>query len=542
MSSKQQHKWLFLFRYKKILISTLIAFVFIFICLKGLEWWIETNFQSALNDDPSRAYNITYKQLDVNTFFNGIQLDNVEISPLNLNNQTSINAKLNYARLEGLNLYGLLFQKELSINSITFIQPKFEINLTSDSLQKESRRSVQSMFSDVLKRADITDFSLIDGSVLLIESNSKSTKGSMKNITIHARKINTDALKFSNIIPFEMDNLTMRFDSLYFNLNEFSNIKMSHFYYQLKEKKATLKGISFENSLDWLEASQRIPYQKDIMQFTAKEISIHQFETSSEFYSHLDIVAQKLTIDQFDLQIGKNKNRPPPATKVKPTFQEMVKAIPFKMEVDTICFLNSSLAYSELGIGKNQHGTIAIQNMNGFVYGITNILEKQNDFNQITAELKGKLMGQANIDFKLNIPYQSNIFSTSIEAKSIELSKFNKIIEPLANLDIESGIANRLHFKMNYNGHQSDNQLILDYEQLHIKIVDQQKAKKNKLLNFIFQGAFKEKNLPNEKKYVIAEYTTERNIHRSIFNYIVQSLIQGAKRIIPRKIIQSQLL
>ncbi|GGE21923.1 hypothetical protein [Psychroflexus salis] len=84
--------------------------------------------------------------------------------------------------------------------------------------------------------------------------------------------------------------------------------------------------------------------------------------------------------------------------------------------------------------------------------------------------------------------------------------------------------------------------MILDYKNLHLKIVNEHKAKKNKLLSFILQGAIEENNLPHEKKYVVVEYTTERNNHRSIFNYIIQSLIQGAKRIIPKKIIQSQLL
>ncbi|WP_188407089.1 hypothetical protein [Psychroflexus salis] len=453
MSLKQQHKSFIFLKFKKIVSSIIIGFVLIFMCVKGLEWWIETNFQSTLNADPKRAYNITYKELDLSTFFNGIQLENVEVIPLDLHNQTSINAILNNAHLEGLNLYGLLFEKRLSINSITFIQPKFKISLSPDRVQKESRRSIQSMFSDVLTRVDITNFNLIDGSVLLSESNSNSTIGSISNINIKASKINTNSLKFSNIIPFEMDNLTISFDSLHFSLNEFSNIHVSHFHYQLKEKEASLKGISFENSLDWLKVSQDIPYQKDIMQFGAKEISIHQFETSSEFYSHLDLVAQKVSIDQFDLQIGKNKNRPPPPIKIKPTFQEMLKLIPFKMKVDTINILNSSLAYSELGAGKNQYGTIDIQKMNGFVYGVTNMLEKQNNFEQMFAELKGKLMGQADIGFKLNIPYQSNNFSATIEAKAIELSKLNNIIEPLVHLEIDSGKANRIHYTMNYNGY-----------------------------------------------------------------------------------------
>lgn len=69
---------------KKITIRVLVVLGILFLIMKGLEWRIESKFQDRINSNPERAYNITYSDFDLDTFFKGVTLDEVRIEPLNL--------------------------------------------------------------------------------------------------------------------------------------------------------------------------------------------------------------------------------------------------------------------------------------------------------------------------------------------------------------------------------------------------------------------------------------------------------------------------
>ena len=45
----------------------------------------------------------------------------------------------------------------------------------------------------------------------------------------------------------------------------------------------------------------------------------------------------------------------------------------------------------------------------------------------------------------------------------------------------------------------------------------------------------RDQNLPSDKKYRTASYTSKRNIYRSPFQYIVSGVFDGVKEIVPAK-------
>jgi len=62
---------------KKIFIRILIVLGLLFLLLKGIEVILESNFQAKINANPDRAYDITYEDFDLHTFFKGVTLDNL---------------------------------------------------------------------------------------------------------------------------------------------------------------------------------------------------------------------------------------------------------------------------------------------------------------------------------------------------------------------------------------------------------------------------------------------------------------------------------
>ena len=355
-----------------------------------------------------------------------------------------------------------------------------------------------------------------------------------------ATEIETDSLKFKNLIPFQVGNLNIDIYSATFKPNDYTDISLGRFHYNLTDKEILLNDISLGYSIDWVEVSKRAGVQTDIIELNVKEIGIHQLEPSSNFYTQLDIEAQKVSIDELNIKLQRNKNIPRPNDLAKPMFQGIINAIPMAVLIDSILISNSSVTYSELGVEKSKSGSIKIQDINGNITGVTNMSEQQKDIDQLIAKIDASLVGRE-INIALNIPYTSEMFSLAVDVGAMEMKNLNPTLKPLAGMEIVTGQMSRIQFHMNAGPIQSQNKLVFDYSDLHVKMINQNnkgESKKKALLSAIANGAIRPNNLSGQKTYLIAEYQSERNIYRSPINYIIQGLIQGFTRIVPGTFLQ----
>lgn len=524
---------------KKIFIKLIIVLGVLFILLKGVEWWLEHNFNARINSNPDRAYNIEYDDFDLHTFLKGITLDKVRIRPLNpIKGGTIIIGDVDYATLNGLVWVDLLIGKTLNIREIAFEQPVFEITLRTDTVKKSSGSGLQDMFGDILSRGDLQNFSIKNGSMILKEPESGKIKGQVSKVNIEAKELETDSLKITNLIPFKLGGLIIKIEDVKFDINEYTHFNLGSLSYNLKEKQISLKDLSLGYSIDWVTVSEKIGFQNDVIELSVKELSIHELEPSNNFYSYLDILARKILIDSLDIKLQRNKNLSRPADAVKPMFNGMISSIPIPVEVDSIQILNSTLTYSELAAKKDESGSISLKNINGVIRGFTNISTKQQSKKKLEALLTSSLNGFAGIDIDLTVPYNKEAFQLSVAMGQMELNKFNPMLLPLAGVEIESGALKKLNYTMNAGPNQSQNSLIFDYNNLHVKLTKEKenhKHKKRAIISMIAEAAVKNDNCPEDKHYLTATYQTERNIYRSPVNYIIQGLIQGVVRIVPGK-------
>ncbi len=526
---------------KKISIRVLIVLGILFLIMKGLEWTIESKFQDMINSNPGRAYNITYSDFDLDLFFTGVTLDAVRIEPLNPGNGALITGQVHYATINGIVWSDLLFGKKLNLDEIAFEQPLFEVTLSADTTQNTSGKGLQLMFGDIISRADLNTFRIQNGSIVLRDSVSQDVKGQVKRLSILATEIETDSLKFKNLIPFQVGNLNVDIDSVTFKPNDYTDISLGRFHYNLMDKEILLNNISLGYSIDWVEVSKRAGVQNDIIELNVKEIGIHQIEHSSDFYTQLDIVAQKVSVDELNIKLQRNKNIPRPPDVVKPMFQGIIKAIPMEILIDSIQISNSSVTYGELGVNKSESGSFEIQEINGNITGVTNMPKEQINKGQLDAKISASLKGKAGINIDLNVPYDKETFSMALDVGEMDMTSLNPTLKPLAGVELVSGQMSRIQFHMSAGPVQSHNKLVFDYSNLHVKMItdnSKHKDKKKVLLSAIANGAIRPNNLPGQKKYLVAEYQSERNSYRSPINYILQGLIHGFTRIVPGKVAQ----
>ncbi len=295
---------------------------------------------------------------------------------------------MDYATIKGLKWIELLFSKRLDLKEIAFKNPHFEVSLSADSTKKASGKGIQSLFGDILSRANVKQFSLIDGSVEIKERATGSLKGSIKHLNVDAREIVTDSIHWKHIIPFELGDLKITIDSVKVNLNDYTSISLAKLKYDLKKQEIILKDMALSYNIDWVEVSEKLGFQNDIIELKLNKLAIHNLEPSSEFYTSLDISASKISIDSLDIRLSRNKNIPRPPDEKKPMFKGMIEGVPLALKLDSLQISNSSLTYSELGVKKHESGAIKISAINGLVSNLTNIPEIQKKWNQMNASLK----------------------------------------------------------------------------------------------------------------------------------------------------------
>ena len=527
---------------KKIGVRVLIVLGILFFIMKALEWNIESKFQARLNSNPDRTYNITYSDFDLDTFFKGVTLDEVSIEPLNPGKGTVITGHVDYATINGIIWREFLFGKKLNLNEIAFEQPLFEVTLSKDTTKRTSGKGLQLLFGDILSRADLKRFSIQNGSIILRDPDSKDIKGQVKRINILATEIETDSLKFKHLIPFQVGNLNVDIDSATFKPNDYTDISLGSLHYNLMDKEILLSDISLGYSIDWVEVSKREGVQNDIIELNVNEIGIHKLEPSSNFYTQLDIEAQKVSIDELNIKLQRNKNIPRPPDIVKPVFQGMINSIPMEVLIDSIQISNSSVTYGELEALKSESGSLKIQEINGTINGITNMPKEQMNKGQLDATISASLIGKAGINIELNVPYDKETFSLAVDVGAMDLTSLNPTLKPMAGVEMVTGQMSRIQLHMNAGAVQSQNKLVFDYSNLHVKMTSEKskdKSKKKVLLSAIANTAIRANNMPDQHNYLIAEYQSKRNIYRSPINYIVQGLIHGFTRIVPGKAVQN---
>jgi len=112
----------------------------------------------------------------------------------------------------------------------------------------------------------------------------------------------------------------------------------------------------------------------------------------------------------------------------------------------------------------------------------------------------------------------------------MSFDKLNPILKSAADVEVESGYMNNLIFNFNYTDRVSRGKLEVDYEDLHILVLDKNKSTTNEFKTLLV-NAFVKTNMNKDKSPVhkTAEINIERDRNRFIFNVWTKSVLDGLK-------------
>ena len=518
-----------------IVLGSLLVLLFSFFLIA--EWWVERIFNEVMNKKPDRVYNVTYADLDLHTFLKGVTLESAQIIPINASDSgTVLRGTVSHIELSGIQWRHFFFSKKANVREMVFINPDFQITLgpvkESKDKQHSSTKGLQSLFGDILSRGEIHNFRLVNGSAEARRDSVLMAK--VTNLTISAEEIVTDSIQAKSLIPFKVGSFTASVDSSILQLNEYTILRSGYFGYRADQSQLELNNISMSFTDDRMQVSQRLGKQVDLIEAKVKSLMIKGLDATSNV-SDLDIRAQSMLIDEFEMSDFRDKNQQRPLDSEKPMFSGMVKSIPISLKVDSIHISDSDIYYSELGENREAAGTLHFADIDGTISTFTTIPEFQDSLRSFAIDITTKLNDQASMAMNLEVPYDSERFRMNTSIGGFKLGALNATLRDLVGVEVTSGNIHKINIKMDAVETASSNVLVMDYDSLGLAVVaDYHKDYKVKpLISTIANGAIRKTNLPDHKHYHVAEYQSYRNIYRGPFNFMWATVKEGMMILVP---------
>jgi hypothetical protein len=453
---------------------------------------------------------------------------------------TGLTAKVKLAELRGMVWYELFMNRRLIISEIIFENPAFELIVEQDtSKRKAASTSVQSLFGDILARASLSDFRLENGSFRLFRKSDEELEevASIKSLNFFADGIITDSVQWNYPIPFKMEAFYSTISGIHTRFGNNQVLDLGKLTFNSKEKQFSLDNVSMKYEKSWKEVAREMGVQKDMSEFELGRLESNKIDALSSFLGEkLDIRANSIVVSDLDFRDHRDKNIPRPPDKEKPMFEGMIASIPISLEIDSIMIKDSRISYEEIPKGSSSGGVIQFDRVFGTVYNVTTIPEFKADYNQFEADIIARLNGTGKIKLRLEVPYSKESFRAYAEVNEFDMTKMSATLVPMAGVRIISGDLINMDLSMNASRTLSSNVLVMDYENLHVEILDSEKHKEKKgLLSSVANLAIRQNNHPDDNNYVITEYSTERNIYRGPFKLIFSSMKDGIMQIVPSK-------
>lgn len=522
---------------KKIIIGLLVLFLLGFGAILYMEKWLSDNLPSIVNQNENRNYDILFEDVDIRIFGGSIDFQNITIVPLNDSLPTTVNGSVRKIRMSGVKIMELVFDKRVNITELRLEEPAFRlIRKDINSKPAESSKAFQDLFRDIVSRGLIKNFVLEDGSAeLYIQKDTLVRFGQFTDLNILAEGLKTDSAMVTNTVPFQVDNIHTSLKNFQIQVSENQLFKMGELDFDYKGREFVFRDLSLKFNEPWTDVVKKMEFQVDMIEFDLKELQIISINTDSDPFGLWTVIADKILLDSLVFHDGRDKNLDRPADVVKERITELISAIPFPVELDTLQIVNSDISYSEVPKGKSEPGTIHFKEFNAIILNVSSIDSVLVD-EKLIIEADTKLNGEGAMKVTIKVPYNSGNFNLYATLGPMDMQRLNPTLEFMASVKIGSGKLRGMILEMEADAYKSRNKFTIDYQDLEIdlsKVTEDGVEKKNEVLSKLANLAIKKDNLPGDKNYLTPTYTTIRNRYRSPFNLIWLSAKDGFFEVIP---------
>jgi hypothetical protein len=545
-----------LLRISAIVLALLVVIVFVFLILlqRNAGKIVDEYLQDFLEESElGQVYDIQYDEIVVRPISGKFNLKGLKIKPNDSFFASSDTLRQKYPLLfdieaDKILIAGLIKNlsfrpEEVFLTSIEIQSPDIKI---IDHLSESEKAMIRSMSSkrkkgalsnqSLLPHLSLQLLSVSNGRFEIIDRNSQKSMirvGKIdvlgNNLTIHPDNFETHSLSDS------FSDLTITLSEINYPTKDgFYILSMKNFEMDLANAAIGVSDFRLIPQHPKQEFGIKFGKQTDRMDLSVKSIAINQFDFD-KWLSGNEIWIDEINIQGVYMDIFRDKNVLRDLTVFPKLPHQELAALDVGVNVGRIAIDEAAILYQELMPGAAEAGMVVLSNMEVSLMNISNIYsgKKTNDGMQwvINGTLYDEGKFEVTVDFAADQP--SGDFNFSGKMGEMNMSALNQILVPNEHIRIDNGRIISNHFQVNATPDVANGEMTLIYEDLKITILKEMKdheIKERALLSLIGNAALRIFNRDRLDASVDTAFIYfERDQNKSIFNYMIKSLVNGLK-------------
>ncbi|WP_221406763.1 hypothetical protein [Ekhidna lutea] len=328
-----------------------------------------------------------------------------------------------------------------------------------------------------------------------------------------------------------LDRLSFKAGPYFMPIGENYNLSLERYQFDYPANTLGMDDIHLIPKYSALEYSENLERQNDWFDVSVGSIYVDEIDLKA-ILSEKRYEVGKVNVDDLSALIYRDKGVPFPENQIRHLPQHYIRELETAFHIDTIS-LKGAIKYREKPDNYFTYGEISFDSLDVTLRNVGNVDMTSADMMLLHAN--GKLMesGRFEVNGAFNLKDENEPFSLNGTVKDFQLDSMNRMLGPVANVNIKSGYARDLYFNFRANDTLSRGEMRFRYDDLKIQILN---TKTHDTQGFgqgiktFFANTFVVKN-KNPSYLVFLRKGTifqRRDSSRAIFNYWGKSLLSGA--------------
>ena len=483
--------------------------------------YILSNYlENKIKDNYLGGMHVTGQEVSVNLFSRSVSITDVLVTDSVPGERKLFIPEL---QVKGISFFNLLFNKKYEASKIRILNPEITYINQNDTTPevKDTPLKIQLL----IKKTEI-----LNAKVLVLQADSGM------HDTIMYQTMGMDVWDLSLGGPsgeyqykdFGISRIALSIEQgVYYLPAEYYRLQTDKVHYDSKDSLFTIEKLQLLTNFSKYGIGEYAKTQRDWLHITFDGIELSQID-AARFLKDSTLKLNTFKIGYLDVLTFKDRRLPFPEKPNSKLPMAMIDDFPFKLHCDSLEIVDGHIEYSERAPKSSKEGRITFDGLTAHAENLSNTSEFI--FGKTTMHASAKVMGKTKLDADFvfpNIKYPEP-YKTSGYLNPVAISHFNGIIVQATGAEIKSGQLKNLWFNFSYNDDISTGNMIFEYEDLQVDMIDRKEMEKNNVTSFLVNAfAVHHDNIRGQKKFKEGKIEFERDKRKAIFNYWWKSLMSG---------------
>ena len=500
----------------KFAVGILIGIGLLALGLLFLNNFLEKKIRIGIEDNLKKA-RVTFEKVDVKLLDRKAEVINpfAEVKGKTLSVDT--------IKLNDIHLWDYITSKDIIVGDLQISKPVVKIYNFKQTANDSAKSGSEPKSSKFKNKILIKSLNVTNGSFQIFEKDSAEHRLFARISTVKMEQVRIDSQTLQETIPFNYDLILLNADSLFYDMNKQQELALGDLV--LDDKKLSITGLKIIPKYSKDGHQKTISVEKDRYELSIDSILLDDLSWSMQNDS-LKLQNPFTEIKGADFRIYRDKMKPDDES-FKPMYSEMIRKMPFLIQLDSIQISNSYLKYEENIHEDRVPGMVEFSDLNMGIKNFTNIGLDREDFPKTRVTSNSSFMKGAplQIDWQFDISDRSDQFQISGNMGRLAAGQMNEFLKAGMNIEA-SGEIQDMYFNFYGNGTKARGQMKLEYKDFKVEVLRKDGKRKNKIISGLANLIVR--NKAQNKKAYYKDISSKRDTTKSFWNYLWNLLKNGA--------------